>query len=767
MDGKKQRGGRVRELYDLVRTELLKRRGERGALLTDALVFMLAFFFARTHVAFGAYPLGIALVAVINKRTALGALGAFVGALSLGEIGIIYALIIPLILLMRLILSSNDEGPLFSEGYIIRVLSAALASTLVGIYELAAVGFTLSAVLYAASSVLLAVGVALSLFGVFTAKIPVEVVLGRKALSLADEEGRASVWLFRGSLLMLLFLIGVSLGEYVFFGINLSYVFSAAVTVLVAARFGTPYAIAVGFMSGLATSAVGGAAFALVGAAVGFLYPVGYAYSLVGGAVVLSVFSGYADGLVGFLSLFPEYGVSAILMLPYLKGSVRGEDLPSAKGDVSSTSSVSELMRDAVERTREERRGLDDVMTELSRLDPPLGAECEFSEYRDIIIALTSGLDPTPCDENIDALAAKLYKRSRIGEDDVARLIGEEARPLYSVLMHRVGEYERERYKRRGGGAPYEYAHLARLIRADKMRLRQETSEDESLGASLRDELSSFGLLSLEVKVLGSKRKRVLIGAKGAESQLSSADLHRKVMEVLGARLECFEYFKRGDASLLSAYTAPRLRCEYATVGAPSERTGKSGDSHISFTADGAFISVISDGEGSGAYASSLSTFVTGYLSSSLTPDKTSARESLGAIDAILSGRGEERFATADVLTLDLYSGELRVLKAGAAPSFIVRGGSVFAVRAQGAPLGSGGGAEETVSEVDDGCTVFMISDGVAAVPEESVWLLSEMARRDKLSAGDKAERILTLAAEHNGRRDDMTVTVIKVYSNE
>ena len=144
-----------------------------------------------------------------------------------------------------------------------------------------------------------------------------------------------------------------------------------------------------------------------------------------------------------------------------------------------------------------------------------------------------------------------------------------------------------------------------------------------------------------------------------------------------------------------------------------------------------------------------------------------SARESLGGIDAILSDKSEECFATADVLSVDLYRGEVRILKAGAAPSFIVREGSVFAVRAQGAPLGSGGGAEETVSEVSDGCMVVMISDGVATLPEESVWLLSELSRRDKLSARDRAERILTLAAEHTGSVDDMTVSVIKVYSNE
>jgi stage II sporulation protein E len=119
------------------------------------------------------------------------------------------------------------------------------------------------------------------------------------------------------------------------------------------------------------------------------------------------------------------------------------------------------------------------------------------------------------------------------------------------------------------------------------------------------------------------------------------------------------------------------------------------------------------------------------------------------------------------VLSVDLYLGEGRLVKAGAAPSFVVRDGSLFAVRACGTPLGCGGGAERTVVELGDGASVIMFSDGIAPAAEEAVWLVEEAARGGCLSALDRAERILALAKEHTGNRDDMTVTVVRVFRNE
>ena len=52
----------------VIRSEAERRRGERGALLSDVIVFALALFFARRHIAFGTYPLATALVAVLPSR---------------------------------------------------------------------------------------------------------------------------------------------------------------------------------------------------------------------------------------------------------------------------------------------------------------------------------------------------------------------------------------------------------------------------------------------------------------------------------------------------------------------------------------------------------------------------------------------------------------------------------------------------------------------------------------------------------------------------
>ena len=49
---------------------------------------------------------------------------------------------------------------------------------------------------------------------------------------------------------------------------------------------------------------------------------------------------------------------------------------------------------------------------------------------------------------------------------------------------------------------------------------------------------------------------------------------------------------------------------------------------------------------------------------------------------ALLAKSEEESLSTIDVATIDLYSGETQFLKAGAAPTFVYRDGSVVKVEA-------------------------------------------------------------------------------------
>lgn len=761
-------------LGELIKREISARRTTRGALMMDIAVFLVAFFFSRTHIAFGAYPLGIVLVSTLNRRVLIAALGALVGALSLGSVGVIYAVLIPLTVCLRLILGGTPTGALFAESYIVRVACAAVASALGGLYEMILGGFSFTSVLFAAAGVLLSVAISLSFFGLFTSKLTYSNILyDGKGVFAKKREGadKIDVWLFQGSALLMIFFISLSLIPYSFFGISPSYVFVGASALFVAARFGGIRAMACGFIGGFAHSALGAVGFALAGLAAGALFTVGIGYALVGGGVALSVWCAYSGGITGFLSAFPEYGLSALLMLPPLKNVLREIEEGEANED---TSRAARLVNAAAMRYADREGNIEESLLHIAGAMRTFseGEEgLDFSEYRNIIIGLTAGLNPIPCEENIDALASKLYKRSRVSADDTARLLGEGARPLHHELMRLVGEYERECYmSARTEGVIGEYEHISRMLAHDRYKRGRDSELDRELTERLTDTFVRHGFSGGAVKALGRRRKCVIAAGEGdSEGDISSPELKRALSECVGSPLSDFEYYKKDKTLLLKCFSTPKYSVEYAVAQDASERTGISGDTASVFEEDGAFYSIISDGMGSGEVARKTSAFVADYLRYTLVPDTPSVKEAISSLSGLLRGRREECAATADVFCFDLYTGECRFTKCGAAPSYIKRRESVFAVRSHTSPIGlmKNTDADETCAEVGVGDTVVMVSDGISENPEDAAWLIEFLSRPSSAPAEAYAERILELARERGGTSDDLTVTVIRVYPRD
>ena len=313
-----------------VKREAERRREERGALVVDIAVFLMALFFARRHIAFGTYPLAAALVATLPSRVWVALAGALFGSISLGGSGLLHAIISVVIVFLRVIISggAKDEdgmaGRLFSESYDMRVAAAAIGSFIGAFYEVLLESFSLASILFGCTGVLLSVALAFSFFGVFTSDIdPLELFgRGRRIFSgKKDERAKMELMLFQLSSLVLCFFTAFSLDGYDFFGISLCYIFVGAITLFVARRFGAIRAGVVGFVSAIGISATGAVAFALAGLGAGVLFSLGLGYALFGGGALLCAWCAYAGGLTDFLSTLPEYGIAAMIMTPYLKGA--------------------------------------------------------------------------------------------------------------------------------------------------------------------------------------------------------------------------------------------------------------------------------------------------------------------------------------------------------------------------------------------------------------------------------------------------------------
>lgn len=342
-----KKSGLLTDLGNSVREDVVA-EGSAGnlKLWINIATLALGFLFGGCHFVFGAYPLGLSLVSSLSASVWLAMLGVVIGSLTLGKSGIIYAMICILAVFLRVIISGNDrtrvkasedQTQLFCEGISLRVSSAVISGFVAGIYELLLEGITPEGLLFLASMVILPAIFTVVFAGAFYRGIGIkELVFGTKRCFESGEDKKEKakgVW-FRISLLTFVALAALALNKYKVFGIDLSFVFAAFITLFAAKRFGALSGAVVGFAASALVSGLYSPAFALMGVCGGALFPIGAWYAVSLGDAVASVWGAYVAGVSGFLSIFPECLIASCLIFPILKFSPR-ESAPEEKESVS------------------------------------------------------------------------------------------------------------------------------------------------------------------------------------------------------------------------------------------------------------------------------------------------------------------------------------------------------------------------------------------------------------------------------------------------
>ena len=100
--------GFFEKIKEAILASIKKRSG--AAPIYDIAVAVVALLVARCHVIFGAYPLGIAMIAILPERVWVAVLGAVIGSLTLGKAGIVYALIAIIVAFLRMIISGTSPS---------------------------------------------------------------------------------------------------------------------------------------------------------------------------------------------------------------------------------------------------------------------------------------------------------------------------------------------------------------------------------------------------------------------------------------------------------------------------------------------------------------------------------------------------------------------------------------------------------------------------------------------------------------------------------
>ena len=215
-----------------------------------------------------------------------------------------------------------------------------------------------------------------------------------------------------------------------------------------------------------------------------------------------------------------------------------------------------------------------------------------------------------------------------------------------------------------------------------------------------------------------------------------------------------------------SASFAPsgRFRASAAYSALPADPDHPCGDSCLIRSAPGRIFVALSDGMGSGEAAAEESCRVT-TLMHSLASAGLPRQLAASTVNGVLLSRGgEELFATADMLTIDLNTGRAEFTKMAACRSYIVRNGKLIPVEGGKLPLGILDEVTPGIqdAEVKKGDVIFMMTDGVADVLNENV--LSDVLKRiSGTTADEMARAIIDAAAIRAGRRDDMTAVCVKI----
>lgn len=226
------------------------------------------------------------------------------------------------------------------------------------------------------------------------------------------------------------------------------------------------------------------------------------------------------------------------------------------------------------------------------------------------------------------------------------------------------------------------------------------------------------------------------------------------------------------EPAFLSLYEDTRY---YGLQGiAMEKKTGSfiSGDSFSFFAMDdGNYHICLSDGMGSGARANQESEMVVDLLQKFI---EAGFRKEIAIklMNSAMVLQGEENsFSTLDYAMIDMYTGQLELIKIGGAATFIKRGAEVEMICEETLPAGADVHmeVEGVKNQLGSGDFLVMVTDGVIEYlyvrnPKETLMDIIRTIQTD--NAGVLAEKILEEVLSRTGGHamDDMTVLVTGIW---
>lgn len=307
-----------------------------------------------------------------------------------------------------------------------------------------------------------------------------------------------------------------------------------------------------------------------------------------------------------------------------------------------------------------------------------------------------------------------------------------------------------------------QYTQLSQLLDATAAEMGSELTPDLFFDRLVRRRVAELGL-DVRTAVFRDKRGLLRLQAEGpAAAELSRPSRLTDLGQLLNAPLRV-ELEGEGSLSLLQQ--EPLM----AVAGvAARKKTGEtvSGDAGTYFKRpDGTVYLLLCDGMGTGPEANRESSRAVRLLESFLMAGVEPCH-ALTTLSSALALQGEETggFTTVDLLQVDLFQGECKLFKLGAAPTYVRKEDSIQRFLGASLPAGL---AEGTASAIDQfsfqlepGDCVLMVSDGICTA-EDDGWVQDRLRAFHEGSPKDLARDLVTDAPQNPS--DDRTALVIRL----